>query len=467
MKLLLNCVWLLSAVSAQSIQTRLNERVKKLLDDSQLQHGSVSLYVVNSKTGETVYDWNGQLGLAPASCQKIITSIAAMDLLGPDYKFKTELGYSGVLKKGTLKGDLYIKGYGDPTLGSWRYTATKDSVVIGNWVSLIKKEGIKKVNGWVYAGNSNFSYQPLPGGWIWDDIGNYYGAGTWALNWHENQYELKLQPGIAEGDTVKIISTYPSIDHFSVVNLLKTGKPGSGDNGYIYFPPYAANGFVEGTVPLQQDPFVISGALPLPSAIMISQLEKALRVNHIAVHPTAGKDDHVNTLPQRNYSPIKTFYINYSPSLDSINYWFLQRSINLYGEALMKAISLEKNGVGTTDSGVAIVKRYWQERGIDKSALHIADGSGLSPQNRITTFSLVTALQYARSRTWFTSFYNALPEYNHMKLKSGSINGAKSFAGYSVAKDGTNYTVAIIINNFDGSASEIVKKIFLVLDELK
>jgi len=467
LKLLLNCLLIVSIVSAQSVEIRLNEAVRKLKDDPQLKHGSMSLYVVNSTTGETIYDWKGQMGLAPASCQKIFTSIAAMDLLGDEYRFKTELGYSGIIKKGILKGNLYITGYGDPTLGSWRYSATKDSVVLDNWVTQIKKEGIRKINGHIYAKNFKFSYQPLPGGWIWNDIGNYYGAGTWALNWHENQYELTLQPGKQEGDEVKIISTYPPINNFSIVNQLKTGKEGSGDNSYIYFPPYSDNGFVEGTIPLQDKPFIISGSFPLPSLIAVDQLANKLIANHISLQSIVRKDNDIDTSLEKGLINIKTFYTNYSPSLDSINYWFLRKSINLYGEALIKAIALEKNGLGNTDSGVAIVKKHWQERGIDESALHIIDGSGLSPQNRITTFSLVTALQYARSRTWFSSFYNALPEYNQMKLKSGTISGAKSFAGYHTAKDGTTYTIAIIINNFDGSATGIVKKMFLVLDQLK
>ncbi|MBC7722392.1 MAG: D-alanyl-D-alanine carboxypeptidase/D-alanyl-D-alanine-endopeptidase, partial [Pedobacter sp.] len=90
-----------------------------------------------------------------------------------------------------------------------------------------------------------------------------------------------------------------------------------------------------------------------------------------------------------------------------------------------------------------------------------------SPQNRITTDVLVKVLQYAKDKTWFPSFYHALPIYNNMTLKSGTIGGTKSFAGYHTSKAGIDYTVAIIVNNFDGSASSVVKKLFAVLDELK
>lgn len=99
--------------------------------------------------------------------------------------------------------------------------------------------------------------------------------------------------------------------------------------------------------------------------------------------------------------------------------------------------------------------------------MHIIDGSGLSPQNRITTEFLVKVLQYATDKPWFNSFYNALPLYNNMILKSGTIGGVKSFAGYHTSKAGVNYTVAFIVNNFEGTAINIVKKMYTVLDELK
>jgi D-alanyl-D-alanine carboxypeptidase/D-alanyl-D-alanine-endopeptidase (penicillin-binding protein 4) len=133
----------------------------------------------------------------------------------------------------------------------------------------------------------------------------------------------------------------------------------------------------------------------------------------------------------------------------------------------VKTIAFEKTGMGSTDKGIAIIKDFWKDKGIDPTALHMLDGSGLSPQNRVTVDALVKVLQYAKSRPWFNYYYDALPVYNQMKLKSGTIGGAKSFAGYHTAKDGTAYTVAIIVNNFDGSAGEVVKKMFLILDELK
>ena len=163
----------------------------------------------------------------------------------------------------------------------------------------------------------------------------------------------------------------------------------------------------------------------------------------------------------------KVLQVYRSPVFDSLNYWFLKRSINLYGETFVKTIAQALTGFGSADKGISLVRDFWKDKGIEPSALRIIDGSGLSPQNRLTTDALVRVLQYARTRSWFPYYYDALPLFNQMKLKSGTIGGAKSFAGYHTAKDGTGYTVAIIVNNYEGSAGQIVSKMFKVLDELK
>ena len=227
--LAISLLFLVNISLSQSVTQKIDNAVKRLMADSSMKHAIFSLYVVNGNSNEVIYDLNSQFGLAPASCQKIFTSIAAMDFLGHDYRFKTELGYDGTIKKDELNGNLFLIGYGDPTLGSWRFSETKDSVVLNKWMSAINSAGIKKINGNIYLDNSKFSFNPIPGGWIWDDIGNYYGAGHWALNWHENQYDLIMQPGLNEGDDVKILRTNPELQANSLIILIKTGKKGRDD----------------------------------------------------------------------------------------------------------------------------------------------------------------------------------------------------------------------------------------------
>jgi D-alanyl-D-alanine carboxypeptidase/D-alanyl-D-alanine-endopeptidase (penicillin-binding protein 4) len=224
---------------------------------------------------------------------------------------------------------------------------------------------------------------------------------------------------------------------------------------------------ITGTIPVNQSSFSISGAVFDPALNLSNDLARALMrnsVNNGSLRRSAGYEERLDSTVMRN---MKVIGEHVSPPLDSINYWFLRRSINLYGEALVKTLAYDKTGFGTTSKGVELVRDFWQVHGIEKAAIHIMDGSGLSPQNRVTTDALVKVLQYAKTRSWYSSFYNALPEYNGMKMKSGSISGARAFAGYHTAKDGKEYSYAIIVNNYDGSSGEAVKKLYRLLDVLK
>jgi len=448
---------------AQDIIKKLKEAVRKLESDSQMRHALLGFYVVDDRSGELVLDHHGEIGMAPASCQKLITSVAALDLLGPDYRYKTLLQTAGKIQNGTLEGDLIIQGNGDPSLGSWRWPNTTDSFLMREFSKTLLEKGIKNIIGDFVAINPNFESQNTPGGWIWDDIGNYYGAGAGALNWHENQYDLYLQPGASVGDSVKILKTVPALRVKTILNELKTGPRGSGDNGYIFCAPDAVMAAVRGTVPLGENPFIISGSFPDGSYAALMELSNYFQMAGIKIKGRARVDEN-KTL---GISGIQTLALHSSPTLDSINYWFLKRSINLYGECLLKTMALEKSGFASTEKGIDIVQDFWDQHGIGDDAINIMDGSGLSPQNRVTPHSLVQVLQYARTRPWFTKFYDALPEINNLHMKSGSIGGARSYAGYVQSSSGRRYSFAIIVNNHTGSSATIVKKMWKILDTLK
>jgi D-alanyl-D-alanine carboxypeptidase/D-alanyl-D-alanine-endopeptidase (penicillin-binding protein 4) len=457
-----------TVTSGQRVTSELQAALQKIESDTSMKHAIISLYVIDGGTGAVVFDRNSQIGLAPASCQKLFTSVAALDILGPDYRYRTSLGTSGKVEKGVLKGDLYIVGNGDPTLGSWRYDSTREGVVLRRWVAAVTRRGIKKLEGDIIPDDSRWEAQAVPGGWIWEDIGNYYGAGAWGLNWHENQYDLRIKPGAAIGDPAKIVAPAEELEIYGVVNQVKTGATGSGDHANIYLAPYSPLAFVGGTVPLQKTDFVISGSIAIPPRYAGVLLGEALQKSGIASSSKNVKMRAEFLMEEKPMGHPDTILDTYfSPTLDSINYWFLRKSINLYGEALVKTLAYEKTGTGSTEKGVEIVRDFWGQHGIEKSAIHLVDGSGLSPQNRVTTDALVKVLQYARTRPWYPAFYQALPSFNGMRMKSGSIGGARSFAGYQTSTDGKEYVFSIIVNNYDGSSAEVVKKIFSVLDILK
>jgi D-alanyl-D-alanine carboxypeptidase/D-alanyl-D-alanine-endopeptidase (penicillin-binding protein 4) len=452
--------------TAQNVVQKINAAVNHFLQDGQMKHAVLSFYVTD-ENGNKIYALNEQYGLAPASTQKIFTSIAALGLLGKDFSYTTTIGYNGQIMNGHLKGNVMIKGSGDPTFGSWRYAQTKPDSILNFILASIKNAGIQFIDGDIILDDAAFEFNAIPGGYIWEDMGNYYGSGSWGINWRENQYDLYLKPGNNVDDPTSIIQTEPPLAVGSYKNFITTAAPNTGDNTILYLPPYGNAAFAEGTIPKGVNQFKVSGAVAYSTAQFKNELEDYFVKNSLEV---TGSFITGNTfLLQNKTIPAaeKNIATYQSPTLDKIIYWFLQKSINLYGECLLKTIGLKENDNGSTTDGVYQLKKFWQQHGIDSSAINISDGSGLSPQNRVTGYAEVKALLLAQKQNWFQSFYNALPVYNNMKLKSGTINSCRAFAGYYTASNGKKYVLSIIVNNYDASKGSITPKIFKVLDALK
>ena len=196
----------------------------------ELKHASVGVYAVHAETGEVLVDEGSALSLLPASCLKVVTTGAALHLLGPEYRFETVLEYDGFIDKAQiLHGNLYIRGGGDPCLGSWRFP--KDP--IQEWVEAVKTVGLRGIQGKVIGDASRWETALAVPSWTWEDLGNYYGAGAGALSFHENSYALFFKPGEKVGDLAPLLRTEPQV---SIIfhNEVRTGPEGSGDRACIY-----------------------------------------------------------------------------------------------------------------------------------------------------------------------------------------------------------------------------------------
>ncbi|MGV3509680.1 MAG: D-alanyl-D-alanine carboxypeptidase, partial [Sphingobacteriaceae bacterium] len=137
-------------------------------------------------------------------------------------------------------------------------------------------------------------------------------------------------------------------------------------------------------------------------------------------------------------------------------------------ESILKTIAFKQGKEGSTQKGVDEVQKFWKNKlGIDSDALAILDGSGLSPENRVTTLTMASILQSSLREPWYKYFYESLPLFNDMKMKSGSIRKVLGYTGYHKSSSGTPYVFAFITNNYNGSSSAIKRKMFKVLDELK
>ncbi len=437
------------------------------------KHAQWALYAEYMDTGKQLLNINSDFSLAPASCLKLFTTAAALDILGPAFRFETKLYYSGEISAdGVLKGKLIIRGGGDPTLGSGRVKgALKLNVLMQSWVDAVTNAGIKTIDGAVIADDLLFNGASVPGNWLWIDLGNYYGAGISALSIHDNLYRLFLHPGKKEGAAVQVLRTEPQITELIFENQLRTGAPGSGDQAYIYRAPGSFHAVLRGTVPAGVKEFSIKGSLPQPALFCARLFTSALRKNGITVLKEAER-----LVQTGSYEKLNLFNTTLSPFLSEIVSVLNKRSVNLYAEQLLRMLSIKEKGDGSLEDGLRILKEFLIRKKVTNAGLHLEDGSGLSPNNLITTKMMVQLLKAEYISPDFKTFYESLSlagDSGDMgffkifgknsiiekkcRIKSGYIQGVRSHSGYVTAQSGRLIAFSFMANHFTAPYAKVDK----------
>ncbi len=453
----------------KSLQSKILDYQKTKL----LKNSTWSLHAKYLDTDDIIISLNQDQSVAPASGLKVFTSAAALDYLGEDYKFVTKIFYDGAISSGgTLEGNIYISGGGDPALGSGLLKGSLPlDELIAVWIDAIRASGIKMVEGSITADNSLYDDKPIPDHWNYIDIGNYYGMSSGALTINENLYHLYFKPSKIIGEEAEVLRTEPEIPCLSFINHMKTGKPGSGDNGYIFNAPQQFNATLRGTIPAGVDEFSIKGSIPDPPLFTAQFLTRKLIESNIKVTGEAKRTD-----TPVEYDKTKLITETFSPPIKDIVFLLNKKSNNLYAELLLKAIGLKVHGKGSTENGAQAVADFLKINNINIDALSIQDGSGLSRTNCISSRMMTELLSALTKKKYFTAFYNSLgivgkaddiSSYrnlgrgtsleNNARMKSGGINGVRSYSGY--LKDGNNRTIvfSFIANNFNGAGSAVNK----------
>ena len=437
--------------------------VKRLAADPGVKNASWGLSV-KDLSGRTVVSRDPGLNLTPASILKVFVTAAALDRLGPEKTFSTGLYYSGAIANGFLNGNLYVRGGGDPSLGS---QLVRGAVPLGDvyrdWTAAVKAAGIKVINGSVVGDGSAFD-SVQPGSWAWEDIGNYYAAQPSALTVNDGLYKLYLKPADAVGGEAAVLRTEPYVEGLEFENHMKTGAKGSGDNGYIYAFPGQSLAVLRGTIPQGGPEFVIKGALPDPALFVAKDFGAYLARAGINANkkpyagaPAAGEK--LTPITETASRPLKevVFVTN-------------KRSFNLYAELLLRQL-----GGGDPETGLAAVKSFLKESGADVSELKLADACGLSWRDTVKAENFTDLLRSVRGKPYFQAFYDSLvfpgdpdatghvrklgvgtPLEGNLRLKSGSLNGVRSYTGYLRTKKGRMLAFTSILNNYsmEGGASD-------------
>ena len=408
---------------------------------------------------EVVLDVDGKKSFIPASTTKLLTTMVALDTLGPEYTFETQIAHTGTVADGTLDGDLIVRGSGDPTLAEYGWDK-----LFEKWTAAVKALGITKINGRVVGDSSFYSGQPRSGQWTWMDLGNYYASGAQGLNFYNNTFNVRFSTGKV-GGPAKFTGTTPMLPDVEIHNEMRTGSASSGDQGYVYAAPFSKVVYLRGSVPAKGS-FTIKGALPEPALNCAQLWHKHLEKADITIEGEAttvrlaGKPDGTRT----------TILTETSQPMSNLLLRMNLKSINLFAETILRRVG-KSSGDGSTASGVAAVEAYFDQHGISQSGFRMNDGSGLSPLNSITPRQMVYLLKATAESEQGEAFRKTLAvagrtgtlknvaegtaATGRVRAKSGTLSRVKCYAGYVDARSGTRYAFAIMVNSFAKRYSDV------------
>ena len=451
-------------------QSSLENHINRLVKEKESIELDAGISIRNSQ-GKEVFSLHSGRKFMPASTLKVITSFIALDILGNDYKYNTNIGYTGNLETdGTLKGDVVIVGSGDPTFGSSRQEIGSSlPQVLSEIHDAIQKTGIKCIDGNVIVYTGIFDEEASLPAWSWSDVGNYYGGGVFGLNMNENEYNLSFVRNKPIGSLTEIAGHEPQIPGMTIENKVTVARPGTGDNAYIYGGHGFYHKMVKGTVPQGKGLFTIRGSMPDPPAYFAQTLymylkDQGIDAQNYLIH-------HVK--PDKIIIPITQIY---SPPLSEIVLINNTFSVNLYSEALLKTLSDD----GSRKSGIQKIKAKMKDEGLAPLSLRMVDGSGLGSGNSITPALFTRFLHHYHKKWGFKNTIAHLPQAgkegtvryflqqsaarNRIWVKSGFIEGVVSYVGFIENKSGQIYTFSILVNHIDSPASTVRKKIEKIIE---
>ncbi len=458
-------------------QTNIESEFQKILSQPDYKNASVGIQVLDVESGLSVFGYNANKLMIPASTLKIVTSAAALEMLGADYRFKTQIGYVGeLMENNELNGDLGFVGGGDPTLGS-EYFRINDSSYnfINNWVQKIKAAGIRKINGNIVLDASIYDSEKVPPTWIWGDIGNYYGVGANAFTCYDNLFRITFKSPERAGELTSIISTYPKIEGSEITNEIVSSDINS-DRAYVFGSPFDNTRVIRGTIPKGRNAFTIKAAVHQPEEILAYELITQLAKEGIFISGEI-------KFQKIDKSKFQTIYIHESPALAEIIKVLNHESVNLFAEHLVKQIAAEKTGIGNREKGIELITEFYKTKEILTDDFFMEDGSGLSHFNAISPNQIASILIFmAQESENKGAFINSLPNAgngtlsgfstelfpgNTLKAKSGSMTRVRCYAGFIKTNSGKEIAFSIMFNHFSGSSSKLVKEIENLLFTIK
>lgn len=458
--LLLGGTLLLSG-SSFSPPSALSDRIDNLLRRWEVEEAfwGIAIYDINAE--RMLYSRNLDHSFLPASNQKLITSAAALDILGSTHRYETILHYNGTVRGSVLRGDLILDGSGDPTFGSSEVPG-EDPLKV--WSNRLAEMGIERIEGRLIGDDNAFDDHPYADGWTVDYIteqkGRHMGNSAGGLSYRDNVVALKVRaarPGARPNVEVQPENVV-SINNQAVTssrwrgNTLQVNRAFS-TNELILTGSVAKS--YRGTL-----------AVPVsdPTDFALRNFQKRLQDAGIETDLTLVDIDDLDNRPDRG----QPLFVEYSRPLAEIAAVMNKESNNFYAEQVFRSY-----GWGGSAKGAAKrTKSFLRDADIDTRKLLIHDGSGLSRKDLVTPHAMVKLLAHMTDHKERNAFLTSLPkggEYNttldhrlhrtDVKAKTGSLEFVRALSGYTDRANGNRVAFAVFVNNYTGPSYRISRTI--------
>jgi D-alanyl-D-alanine carboxypeptidase/D-alanyl-D-alanine-endopeptidase (penicillin-binding protein 4) len=466
-----------------------------IFEDPKFSNAIWAVSIKSLENGEYLFRLNDTKSVLPGSNFKLFTTAEALSLLGPDFRYTTQLVTTGTISNGVLRGDLIIRGAGDPTFGSQLMKDDSDpTAVLEAWADSLKHRGIRRIDGSIVGDDSYFNdahgesdYYPL--GWTVEDLPYYYAMPTAALVFNEDQIGVTVTPGVAKGSAARY-EIIPSTDFIPVENYGIT----KGDSLVIKRKRMPDSVVATGSTSIDisrdlgSNIITIKGEIPqhataitqqlsveepaLYTATLLSEIleERGITLNGKVTTSPRGASA-ISASEKTKFLKAKVLATYTSPPLSEIITVMNKHSDNLFAEELFRTLGKEIGGEGSWMSGTQVMKRYLAGINIDTTKIAIYDGSGLSRMDLITADQMVRLLEAMhKNAKLYESFDTSMPVMgvdgtlasrlkgtsaeNNVHAKTGYLTGVRSISGYLRTVNGELIAFSMIANNYTNPVRE-------------
>jgi D-alanyl-D-alanine carboxypeptidase/D-alanyl-D-alanine-endopeptidase (penicillin-binding protein 4) len=441
-------------VAARAAVQQLQADLSNIFETPQFERSFWSVLVRPADSFNDLYSLNAGKLMMPGSAMKLVTLAAAAELLGWDHEFETKIASLAPLNEGTLRGDLIVIGGGDPSISERSDTPG----VLRALARQVRESGVTRIEGGIIGHDDLFDDNGFGDGWTLDNLPYGYAAAVSALEYNEGSVDLVIRAGTAAGDPVTV-QVRPEGGGLQIDNRLVTVAESGAGRLTLQRQPGSSRVVVHGQIPAKSAPFARTASVDNPTAFFVSAFRGALFAEGVEVIGDAVDIDDFPAKP--DVTGARTLVSHRSPPLRQIAASMMRVSQNQYAETLLKAIR-------GREQARAVLKSW----NITDDSYAIADGSGLSRYNYITSDALVRILARMRADAKHTTpFAETLPvaglegtlsrrlagsaAEGRVRAKTGTVDNVRAIAGYVETASGETLLFSIIANNFTVPASVI------------